>query len=395
MIWLRAFVVIVGTALLMGAAHIVILHTGGYQGGGNFQPMMMALGGAVATVGAVKAWHHGKRGLALITFACILCAEVAGLLNTAERLLAQRESAQAPLMAATKAFKTAAERVKAAERAVQSPPATTPRLTAAVAAKAAADAAIVSKSAEMGCRNNCAQLLQAQANNAADDVRAARADLDAANAGLERELQSARQAFESMTPPASATPMQDRTGVPQWIIDILGAWLGSLAVNGLGCALIALGAHGMTHAPVKADLARARVHRTAVPTARCIEQRNEVSLIDLQPEPAAENGSNVVALRKRSAVASRDVVSAETCRPVLQFLKAHVPEAPNEETDLALCFGQFLHWLDNQKAAGAHFPNVAAADFRAVLDELVVRGYLKLRRRGKSISIMGRRLAIA
>lgn len=32
-----------------------------------------------------------------------------------------------------------------------------------------------------------------------------------------------------------------------------------------------------------------------------------------------------------------------TCgsRPILQFLKAHVPQAPNEETDLALCFGQF------------------------------------------------------
>lgn len=392
MIWFRAIAVIVGTVLLMGAAHVVIAHTGGYQGGENFLPMLMAVGGGVATVAAVIAWHHGKRGTARVTFLLLFCAELNGVLATSERLLAQREAAQAPLMAATRAFKAAEDRMKAAESATQSPPTTSPRLKAAIVSKTAADAAVVSKSAEMGCRNNCAALLQAQATSAADEVRAARADLDAANAGLARELHSARKAFENMTPPASATPMQDRTGVPQWIIDILGAWLGSLAVNGLGCALIALGAHGMTredHAAIaKRDIAPAS-------TAQRIEQRDEVGVIDLQPEPMAESGSNVVALRKRSAAASGDVVSAETCRPVLQFLKAHVPEAPNEETDLALCFGQFLHWLDNQNAAGAGFPPVAAVEFRTVLDELVVRGYLKLRRRGKSIAIVGRTLAIS
>jgi hypothetical protein len=213
MIWFRAIAVIVGTVLLMGAAHVVITHTGGYQGGENFLPMLMAVGGGVATVAAVIAWHHGKRGTARVTFLLLFCAELNGVLATSERLLAQREAAQAPLMAATKAFKAAADRVKAAERAAQLPPTTSPRLTAAIAAKAAADAAVVSKSAEMGCRNNCAALLQAQATSAADEVRAARADLDTANAGRERELQSARQAFESLTPPASATPMQDRTGV--------------------------------------------------------------------------------------------------------------------------------------------------------------------------------------
>lgn len=392
MIWFRAIVVIAGTVLLMGAAHIVITHTGGYQGGENFLPMLMAVGGGIVTVAAVIAWHNGKRGMAAVAFVFLFCAEMSGLLNTSERLLAQREAAQAPLMAATKAFKTAADRVKAAERAALSPPATSPRLTAAVAAKAAADAAVVSKSAEMGCRNNCAQLLQAQANNAADEVRAARADLDTANTGLESELQSARRAFESMTPPASATPMQDRTGVPQWIIDILSAWLGSLAVNGLGCSLIALGAHGMT----REDHASAAIaKRDIAPAAQRIEQQDGAQVIDLQPEPASPRSSNVVALRQSAPVASSDVVSAETCRPVLQFLKAHVPEAPDEETDLALCFGQFLHWRDAQNASGADLPSVAPVEFRAVLDELVRRGIFRLKRKGASVVIVGRRLAVA
>lgn len=395
MIWLRALSVIVGAVLLMGAAHVVITHTGGYQGGENFLPMLMAIGGGVGSIGAVVAWDNGKRGLAAAVFVCIAFAEVQGFIATAERLLAQREGAQAPLIAATKAFRTAAERVKAAERAVLSPPATTPRLTAAIAAKAAADAAVVSKSAEMGCRNNCASLLQAQANSAADEVRAARADLDTASASLEKELQSARRAFDAMTPPASATPMQDRTGIPQWIVDLLGAGLGSLAVNGLGCSLIALGAHGMT----REDHNRAVTQRDAPEiseNAVTVEHEPVASrIIDVQPEPKPARTNNVVALRQPEPVASRDVVSAETCRPVLQFLTTHVPEAPDEETDLALCFGQFLHWLDTQNAAGANFPSVAPVEFRAVLDALVVRGYLKMRRRGKAIAIIGRRLAVA
>lgn len=393
MIWLRALSVIVGTVLLMGAAHVVITHTGGYQGGENFLPMLMAIGGGVGSIVAVLAWDNGKRGLAAAVFVCIGFAEVQGILATVERLLAQREEGQAPLIAATKAFRAAADRVKAAERAVQSPPTTTPRLTAAIAAKAAADAAVVSKSAEMGCRNNCASLLQAQANSAADEMRAARSDLDTANADLEKELQSARRAFDAITPPSSATPMQDRTGIPQWIVDLLGAGLGSLAINGLGCSLIALGAHGMTrddHAPAAAQYGVTEISGNAVTVEH---EPVAARIINARPEP--DRTSNVVALRQHAPVASRDVVSAETCRPILQFLKAHVPEAPDEETDLALCFGQFLHWIDHQNATGAGLPAVAAADFRAVLDELVVRGYLKLRRRGKSISIVGRRLAIA
>jgi hypothetical protein len=72
-------------------------------------------------------------------------------------------------------------------------PTSTPRLDRALTDKAATDAAVVAKSAERGCVENCRPLLQ--------------------------------------------SPLADRLGWPAWLLDLLQSALGSIAANGLAKAV--------------------------------------------------------------------------------------------------------------------------------------------------------------
>jgi hypothetical protein len=137
----------------------------------------------------------------------------------------------------------AVQRVEAAQRAVAHAPTISTRLEDAKKAKADADQAVLDKSAERGCRENCRQLLQAQVDAAAAEVTSAQAALDAAKVKAEGELTTARAALANIKAPQSATPLADRIGVPAWIIDLLQSALGSIAANGLACCLLLFGAH--------------------------------------------------------------------------------------------------------------------------------------------------------
>jgi hypothetical protein len=113
----------------------------------------------------------------------------------------------------------------------------------AEAAKAAADAAVIAKSAERNCASNCRELLQAQVDSAQAELNAARAELASKRAAAEHELREASRALEATPALASATPLADRIGVSAWIIDLAQSALGSLAANGLACALLVFGTH--------------------------------------------------------------------------------------------------------------------------------------------------------
>ena len=117
----------------------------------------------------------------------IATGEVFTLLSTAERLTAAREASQAPLRQAVEARQKLETRVAKAEAAVAALPEASARFQAAMQSKAAADAAVVTKSAERGCAANCRLLLQAQADQNQQEVEAARRDMaeqqDPAGAG--------------------------------------------------------------------------------------------------------------------------------------------------------------------------------------------------------------------
>jgi hypothetical protein len=239
----RVIAGLVGLGILAFVVNAAILASGGY--GTPAAPLMMALGAGLAA-GALAvgvAWEEGRRALGVGLVVALLAGEAWALLQTAERTIAHRDQQQAPLQAAADTRVRAAERVKAAADALAAI-GDTPRLAKAQATKDAADAAVVSKAAEKGCVHNCAKLLQAQVQAAAEDVAAARAEIATLRAAAEESLQQARAALAALPLPPSGTPLADRLGIAAWRLDIIHAALASVAANGLAALLLAFAAHG-------------------------------------------------------------------------------------------------------------------------------------------------------
>jgi hypothetical protein len=239
----RATAVIAGAAILATVAHVNIWATGGYGTPHSYVMMAVAVGVCFASVFSVMAWYAHRRALAVCLVCCIFAGEAFNLLGTAERLIKGREVEQAPLRVAQELRAKAAKRVDAATKSLERAPTTSKRLEDAIKAKAEADKAVVDKSAERGCRENCRQLLQAQVDAAAAEIRDAQTTLDEARQKAEGELAAARTALASIKAPDSPTPLADRTGIPAWIIDLLTSALGSISANGLACCLLIFGAH--------------------------------------------------------------------------------------------------------------------------------------------------------
>jgi hypothetical protein len=236
----RGFAFISGALILSAVAHVTVMATGGYGTPHSWLTLAIAFGVAC---GSVVSGMARTRRLAAFFILCIAGGEIYGVMQTANRLVAASEASQAPLIANNEARAKATTRVTEAEARLRGIPATSDRLKSAEAAKTAADKAVVDKSAERGCRENCRQLLQAQVTAAADEIATARAELDNSTKSAEIELASAREALASLKAPESATPLADRTGIPAWILDLLTAGLGSIAANGLACCLMIFGAH--------------------------------------------------------------------------------------------------------------------------------------------------------
>ncbi len=239
----RAIAILLGVLLLATGAHVTIEATGGYGAPHSYVTMAVAAGVAGGAIFGGMAYAAGRRWLTASFVACIVAGELFGFLQTATRLVAGTEATQAPLREHAEAYAKASKRVEVAKVAVDKLPTTSVRLTKAEAAKKAADDAIVAKAAEKGCRENCRQLLQAQADAAAGEVTAARAALDAGNQKARDELTAARTALAGMHAPQSATPLSDRTGIPAWLLDLFGAGFGAVAANGLAACLMIFGGH--------------------------------------------------------------------------------------------------------------------------------------------------------
>lgn len=276
---LRAVAFIVGLALLAATAHVTIAHSGGYGTPHSVLTFAIAAGVGVGALCIGAAWAVRRKGVARWLVAAILAGEAFGFLMTAERLVTGRDALQAPLRAAQEAFDKARLRVEDAATAVSRAPAISPRLSAAEIAKAAADAAVVAKSAERGCAENCRKLLQAQVDAAALKVEQARAEIARERQRSEGELASARAALDRIKPPASASPLADRIGIPAWLLDLLTAALGSMAANGLACGLIAFAAHRRSDDLIEV----AEIVVEPPPVARPAEHAAQFAVEALQP----------------------------------------------------------------------------------------------------------------
>jgi hypothetical protein len=284
---IRVLAGLAGLALVCSAAHVTIMSGGGYSQTAAIVTMALAIGVTVGAAALGAAAGHGRLALAIAIGLGLAAGEAYALLSTSERVIVAREAAQVPLRDALKRHQDAERRVSEARTALDKVGEVQTTSTREVAAKAsleAANRAIVEKAALPGCRENCRQLLQTQADEARRELETAQRDV--ANQGkerrqkAERELATAEQALETSPLPGSATPLADRLGIQPWLLDIIAAGLLSLGVNGLGAALIALAAHG------KAKPEPIVIERTTAP-------------IVLTPEPAKPKAiapANVVAL---------------------------------------------------------------------------------------------------
>jgi hypothetical protein len=242
---------LVGALILSAVAHVNVAATGGYGTAHSYLALAIAAGVALGAVVIGKAWSERRRGLAALLVIAICAGEAYGFIATAERLIASREATQAPLRFMADDRAQAEQRVASAIATVEAVSRETPRLKVALEAKAQSDLAVVQKSAERGCAENCRKLLQAQANAAAHEVEDARAEMTRERTSAETELNDARATLDGIKPPTSATPLADRIGWPSWVVDLVHSALGSIAANGLACALLAFGAHHNNRLPVE------------------------------------------------------------------------------------------------------------------------------------------------
>jgi hypothetical protein len=138
-----------------------------------------------------SAWAVDRHSIALAIAMGMMSAELYALILTGERIVGAREAAQVNIREAGERRQAAARRVGEAEAALAAADRSN-RLERALAAKTAADLAVVDKSAERGCASNCRALLQAHVNAAQREVDAAHLERDSALERATRAVEAAR-----------------------------------------------------------------------------------------------------------------------------------------------------------------------------------------------------------
>lgn len=238
---LRAVAFLVGVGLLGAAAHINILAGGGYADPQAIAVLAIAASVAVSAIVIGAAWGERRRWLAGLLLITLTAGEAYNLNATAERVIAGREVKQAPLRAHKK--RRAEISAKIAHIRV---PETSDRLQAALANQRKIAADVSAKADKRNCARNCRALLETATENASAEVVAAREELVAqATAAIERR-ERLESELAALPAPVMHSPLAERLGAPPWLWDVIIGALGSLALNGSACLLLAYAARG-TH----------------------------------------------------------------------------------------------------------------------------------------------------
>lgn len=236
---------VAGILLLAATANLTIVKTTGYEDAHALLVLAIAGGVGIGAWTLGHSWRDGRKPLAVVTGALMICGELFGLSQTADRIAAQRDRAQQPVLRQIEAHEKAATYVGDTQTKLEAVPTSSSRLEAALAKKAAADNAVVAKSAERNCATNCRALLEQQVVLAQNEIDAARAELGVKLQQAEQELAAARKALiETPKPEMSATPLANNLNITPATLDMIIASLGALGANGLAACLIAFAAHG-------------------------------------------------------------------------------------------------------------------------------------------------------
>lgn len=242
-----------GAAVVAAATHANILAAGGWHTADA--PIIVTVA-ALLAVGMALAgilWQSGSRTVAIVFVTCLLAGEGYWLGTNAERELRSREAAAAPHAAALRLQAEAQMRVAEAAAALAALPAASPRLAAALHAKADADAAVTAKSAERGCAENCRLLLNRQVDAAAIEITATRAADSARQMQLDRSLAEARAHLATMPALVAHAPLAAHLGISQVAFDLAMAAMRSLAIIGGSIAVaVAIHPRHAPHAPLPA-----------------------------------------------------------------------------------------------------------------------------------------------
>lgn len=241
---LRSACIVVALAMLAAAAHVTITHSGGYETSYAVLVMAMTAGVGVGalTIGAAHAQR--RYFMAFLLVIPLIACEAFGLLNTASRIVAQSEQAQGPARAAADAQARAVERWKEARARLAASERPTIRLTAAIAVQRAAVDAAAADAAKRSCASNCRKIHEKAIAAATVELEAARAEMLQQRTKAIATLETAQAELAAMPRVASGTPLADRLQVPNWILDLLRAGLGSFGANGMAAVLLAFAGHG-------------------------------------------------------------------------------------------------------------------------------------------------------
>lgn len=237
---MRYLAMFIGALVIGAATHVTIHATGGYESAHAPLAIAIACGIAIGSICIGRAWSDRRWALAAFIALALLAGEAWSMLSTAERIIAAREASAEPARLLAINRKAAEQRLADAKA---NGSATSPRLEAAMLAKRSADAAVASEASKKGCAVNCRALLNKAVDDAANEVSAARREIESERASSRMLIAKLEAELAALPSPKSETPLADKIGWQGWALDLLAAGLASLAANGLGAALLAYGAH--------------------------------------------------------------------------------------------------------------------------------------------------------
>jgi hypothetical protein len=247
---------IAGAALAAVGAYVATSHVGDT----GIKALMwgIAAGAVIAAPRIARAWATGQHAAAVLAVVAIAAAELFGLVNAAERMLADRAVAASLAEKGNRASVIAIANEEAARAALDRA-----RNLAIIghagdgslrASLARIETAITDETRNRGCKTVCLGLK----TQLAETRGRLAADIASGNDRLRLEVEAAEGKLRAAETELKAAPaalieshLAAATGLPRWVVDLVPSLLASIACNVLAFALLAMG-----HSPAPAVCAR-------------------------------------------------------------------------------------------------------------------------------------------
>ena len=207
-----------------------------------FAIAIVALGTTIAVPSIMFACREGRRGLAVVAILFLLCGEAFNAINSAERLLTARDDRAQATVVANRHYTSAEERVEMAVEAYQE-----------------AENVAAAEARRGGCRRICR-------------------DLQAAAEIARRRLEDARAEAERAPARHSEHILSDTIGWQPSSVELVQAGLFTVALNGLGFMLLAIGNGGSKRVQARHKSVGARSRKL-----QCRRRKKAVQTAAIEP----------------------------------------------------------------------------------------------------------------